>query len=114
VRARLKATNPGIRHYGPEGECFKLLHVFKYGHVFKLRPDTPVVTDTTYSFDRCPALKIRALAKDKGVAAVVLRVDSPGGDALASDLMWREIKQLGLKKPVIACMGAWHWPQLPV
>ncbi|KAI8476080.1 MAG: peptidase family S49-domain-containing protein [Monoraphidium minutum] len=49
--------------------------------------------------------KLRALAKDKGVAAVVLRVDSPGGDALASDLMWREIKQLGAKKPVIACMG---------
>jgi protease-4 len=39
--------------------------------------------------------QLRALAKDKSVAAVVLRVDSPGGDALASDLMWREIKQLG-------------------
>ncbi|GBF99919.1 serine protease chloroplastic, partial [Raphidocelis subcapitata] len=49
--------------------------------------------------------RLRALAKDKSVAAVVLRVDSPGGDALASDLMWREIQQLGLKKPVIACMG---------
>eukprot|EP00195_Chlamydomonas_chlamydogama_P015757 CAMPEP_0202909918 /NCGR_PEP_ID=MMETSP1392-20130828/50619_1 /ASSEMBLY_ACC=CAM_ASM_000868 /TAXON_ID=225041 /ORGANISM="Chlamydomonas chlamydogama, Strain SAG 11-48b" /LENGTH=725 /DNA_ID=CAMNT_0049599831 /DNA_START=187 /DNA_END=2361 /DNA_ORIENTATION=- len=49
--------------------------------------------------------RLRALAKDKGVAAVVLRVDSPGGDALASDLMWREIKKLGEKKPVIASMG---------
>ena len=29
------------------------------------------------------------------MAAVVLRVDSPGGDALASDLMWREIRKLG-------------------
>jgi ClpP class serine protease len=36
---------------------------------------------------------------------VVLRVDSPGGDALASDLMWREIQQLAEKKPVVACMG---------
>lgn len=36
---------------------------------------------------------------------VVLRVDSPGGDALASDLMWREIRQLAEKKPVVACMG---------
>ena len=49
--------------------------------------------------------KLRALAKDKNIAAVVLRVDSPGGDALASDLMWREIQQLAEKKPVIACMG---------
>lgn len=35
----------------------------------------------------------------------MLRVDSPGGDALASDLMWREICQLNKKKPVIASMG---------
>lgn len=38
------------------------------------------------------------------VAAVILRIDSPGGDALASDLMWREIQQLAAKKPVIASM----------
>lgn len=38
-------------------------------------------------------------------AGVVLRVDSPGGDALASDLMWREIRKLAEKKPVVACMG---------
>lgn len=39
--------------------------------------------------------RLRALGQDKGVAGVVLRVDSPGGDALASDLMWREVKKLG-------------------
>lgn len=38
------------------------------------------------------------------MAAVILRIDSPGGDALASDLMWREIQQLAAKKPVIASM----------
>lgn len=32
-------------------------------------------------------------------------MDSPGGDALASDLMWREIRKLADKKPVVACMG---------
>ena len=30
----------------------------------------------------------------QNIVAVVLRVDSPGGDALASDLMWREIQEL--------------------
>ncbi|KAF8059999.1 hypothetical protein HT031_004937 [Scenedesmus sp. PABB004] len=49
--------------------------------------------------------RLRALAKDKKLAGVVLRVDSPGGDALASDLMWREIRLLAQKKPVVACMG---------
>ena len=47
----------------------------------------------------------RDLGKKKGIAAVILRVDRGGGDALASDLMWREIRQLAEKKPVIASMG---------
>lgn len=50
-------------------------------------------------------MQLRALKKNKRVAAVVLRVDSPGGDALASDLMWREIRKLSEEKPVIASMA---------
>jgi len=49
--------------------------------------------------------QLRALKKNKQIAAVVLRVDSPGGDALASDLMWREIQKLSEEKPVIASMA---------
>ena len=49
--------------------------------------------------------EVRKLRKLKAVKAVVLRVDSPGGDALASDLMWRELKLLCEKKPVIASMS---------
>jgi len=41
--------------------------------------------------------------KDPRIKALVLRIDSPGGDALASDLMWREIRAFG--KPVIASMS---------
>ncbi|KAL2610043.1 hypothetical protein R1flu_028616 [Riccia fluitans] len=48
--------------------------------------------------------KIRQVRDSKDFKAVVLRIDSPGGDALASDLMWREIKLLAAKKPVIASM----------
>jgi len=33
-------------------------------------------------------------------AAIVLRIDSGGGDALASDLMWREVQELGKTKPM--------------
>ncbi len=49
--------------------------------------------------------QLRQLKKNKRIAAVVLRVDSPGGDALASDLMWREIQKLSEEKPVIASMA---------
>jgi protease-4 len=46
---------------------------------------------------------IREAEKDETVKAIVLRVDSPGGSALASDLMWKELT--ACKKPVIASMG---------
>ncbi len=49
---------------------------------------------------------LRKAREDKDVKAVVLRVNSPGGSALASDVMWREtvlIKQAG--KPFIVSMG---------
>lgn len=46
----------------------------------------------------------RNLASDDKVKAVVLRVDSPGGDALASEIAWRELSLLARKKPVIASM----------
>jgi protease-4 len=45
---------------------------------------------------------LRRLREDEGVGAVVLHVDSPGGSALASDLMWREVDQLRRSKPVVA------------
>jgi protease-4 len=44
-------------------------------------------------------------ARDPGIAAIVLRVDSGGGDAQASDLIWRAVRQAAEKKPVIASMG---------
>lgn len=50
-----------------------------------------------------PAL--RALREDKRVKAVVLQVNSPGGSALASDLIWREVELLTRQKPVVACFG---------
>ena len=46
---------------------------------------------------------IREAAKDEQVAAVVLRIDSPGGSALASDLIWREAERT--KKPVVASLS---------
>ncbi|WCJ22059.1 signal peptide peptidase [Euphorbia peplus] len=49
--------------------------------------------------------KIRQVRESKRYKAVILRIDSPGGDALASDLMWREIRLLAEKKPVIASMS---------
>lgn len=46
---------------------------------------------------------LREASEDDSVAAIVFRVDSPGGSALASDLIWHQIQEI--KKPVIASMG---------
>ncbi|XP_056170766.1 serine protease SPPA, chloroplastic isoform X2 [Syzygium oleosum] len=48
--------------------------------------------------------KIRVVRESKKFKAAIIRIDSPGGDALASDLMWREIRLLAESKPVIASM----------
>jgi protease-4 len=46
---------------------------------------------------------LRDADADKQVVAIVLRVDSPGGSALASDLIWHATQEL--KKPLVASMG---------
>ncbi len=43
--------------------------------------------------------------KDDKIKAIVLRIDSPGGNALTSDLIWREIEITKKTKPVIVSMG---------
>ena len=48
---------------------------------------------------------IRDLRKLKDVKAVVLRVNSPGGSAFASEQIWHAVKELKTKKPVIVSMG---------
>lgn len=42
---------------------------------------------------------------DEDVAAVVVRINSPGGDALASDVIWREMKIVDDEMPVVVSMG---------
>lgn len=49
--------------------------------------------------------QIRAAQQDDHLAAIVVHVDSQGGSALASDLIWRELKLLDRIKPVIVYMG---------
>ena len=48
---------------------------------------------------------LQKLANDEKVKAVVLRVNSPGGSASASEQIWHALQQLKLKKPVVVSMG---------
>lgn len=51
------------------------------------------------------AEQIRRAREDKNVKAVVLRVNSPGGSALASEVMWRELQLLQEEKPLVVSMS---------
>jgi protease IV len=53
------------------------------------------------------ARQIRKFRDDPTVKAIVLRVNSPGGSALASEIMYRELKAAGAVKPVIVSMGGY-------
>jgi protease-4 len=48
---------------------------------------------------------LRQAERNRRVAAVVLYVNSPGGDGFASDLMWREVLRVRKSKPVVVAMG---------
>ena len=48
---------------------------------------------------------LRAVEKNRKISALLFHVDSPGGDALASDLIWREVERINAKKPVVVLMG---------
>jgi protease IV len=49
---------------------------------------------------------LKRLREDESVKAVVLRIESPGGSALASDLIWHDLMLLRDKKPLIASLGS--------
>ncbi|MGA0558968.1 signal peptide peptidase SppA [Larkinella sp. VNQ87] len=60
--------------------------------------------DNNVASDRV-AEQIRKARLDDKVKAIVIRVNSPGGSALASDVMWREVVLANKAKPVIASMS---------
>ena len=72
----------------------------------------PILPDIDSPFISMSAITPKALKKafekartDDAVRAVVFRIDSPGGSALASDLIWREVMLTQREKPVVVSMG---------
>jgi protease-4 len=51
------------------------------------------------------AQALRQVERNRRAAAVVLYVNSPGGDGFASDLIWREVARVGRSKPLVVAMG---------
>ena len=61
--------------------------------------------DVTVIAEGAMRRSLQEARKDKNVKAIVLRIDSPGGNALTSELIWREIELTKKVKPVVVSMG---------
>jgi len=55
--------------------------------------------------DRTTVEALQEMRKDQNIKAVVMRIDSPGGSGLASDMIWREVVLMQKIKPVIVSMS---------
>jgi protease-4 len=76
------------------------------GDIIDGRSRTVPLLDTKLVGSYTIAESIKHLRDDGNIKAVVLRIESPGGSSMASDVMWRELKKLGEKKPLIVSMGS--------
>jgi protease IV len=80
----------------------KIAVVYAVGAITTGKSRSDALGDETMgSTTICEAL--RTAKEDKDVKAIVLRIDSPGGSSMASDLIWHETQEVG--KPLVASMG---------
>lgn len=71
-----------------------------------VRMETPSIYDSEQQIVSTKVIKdLQELADNSQVKAVVLRINSGGGDAYASEQIWRAVKELNKKKPVVVSMG---------
>ena len=77
----------------------KVAVIFAEGNIMDGESEDGVIGGTSLS------RTIREAREDSTIKAVVLRVNSPGGSALASDIIWREVELTKQTKPVVVSMG---------
>ena len=80
----------------------KIAVVYAVGAIMSGRSQSDLFGSQSLGSDTLVAA-LRQAEKDETVAGIVLRIDSPGGSALASDMIWRQVREC--KKPIVASMG---------
>ena len=94
-----------VRAAGPEpGNRKRIAWVVGEGTIVRGSGDDAMGSDEGFSSGAFIRM-IRKVAADRDIQGVVLRIDSPGGDAFASDEMLREIQLLRQKKPLVISMS---------
>ena len=98
------ADMEGVKGKKNEGE--QIAVYYAYGEI--VDSETGSLTDTEHNIVANTVCKdLEKLTNDDDVKAVVLRVNSPGGSAYASEQIWRAVTNLKAKKPVVVSMGGY-------
>jgi len=100
---KLSEQKKAPKYFGPRPRI-GLLYID--GDIIDGRSRTIPLLDTKLVGSYTIAESIKQLREDGNIKAVVLRIESPGGSSMASDVMWRELKKLAEKKPLIVSMGS--------
>ena len=91
---------------GKKNEGDQIAVYYAYGEI--VDSETSSVMDTEHNIVANTVCKdLEKLMNDDDVKAVVLRVNSPGGSAYASEQIWRAVTNLKAKKPVVVSMGGY-------
>jgi protease-4 len=90
-------------HLATKGKPARVALLEVSGHI-KSGPSAPGQDAARATGSEKFASEVDALRKDPRVHAIVLRVNSPGGSALASDVMWRALTRASEKKPLVVSM----------
>ena len=92
---------------GPKDEGDQIAVYYAYGDIVDSET-TGILNTGEHSIVATEVCKdLEKLAKDDDVKAVVLRVNSPGGSAYASEQIWHSVMNLKAKKPVVVSMGGY-------
>ncbi len=94
----------GVKSKKDEGD--QVAVYYAYGDI--VDSETGDMTQTEHNIVATDVCKdLEELTNDDDVKAVVLRVNSPGGSAYASEQIWHAVMQLKAKKPVVVSMGGY-------
>lgn len=89
------------------GNVKRVAIVFVDGDMIDGRNKTIPLIGTRLAGSYTIADTMKKVREDPSVGAVVLRIESPGGSAMAADVMWRQIELTAKVKPVVVSMGSY-------
>jgi len=87
------------------GQLPEIAVIYILGNIIPGESSTDFLTGEYRTGAKTICRVLKEAASKKQIKGIVIRINSPGGDAVASELIWREISKIRGKKPVVVSMG---------